>query len=99
MAHPEKSIPTQYEPYSDDSEPASVQLPEDNDPFYTDGTTAYQKPITDCWIRAEMNLPQGEAMHNVKFIFCTTDQYGNVIGTYDDKSYSNTMVYDVQFPY
>ena len=47
MAHPEKPIPADYDPYSDVSEPASVQLPEDNDPVETDGTTAFEKPTTD----------------------------------------------------
>ena len=41
MAHPEKPIPTEYDPYSDDIEPSSVKLPEDNYPVDTDGTTAY----------------------------------------------------------
>ena len=35
MAQPEKPVPTQYEPYS-----------EDNDTVNTDGTTSYEKPIT-----------------------------------------------------
>ena len=84
MAQPEKPVPTEYEPYSDDSEPSSVQLPEDNYPVKTDGTTACENPITDFCIHAEMNLPQGEAMHNVKVIGWATYQDGNVIGTYDD---------------
>ena len=45
-----------------------------------------------------MNLPQGETMHNVKVIGCATYQDGNAIGTYDENSYSNTMLYDVKFP-
>ena len=44
-----------------------------------------------------MNQPQEEAMKNSKVIGLATDQYGNVIGTYDDNPYSNTMVYDVEF--
>ena len=98
MAHPEKPIPTEYDPYSDVSEPASVQLPEYNDPFKTDGTTSYGNHITDCWIHAEINMPQGEALQNAKFIGRATDQYGYVIGTYDGNPYYNTMVYDVELP-
>ena len=89
---------TEYEPYSDDSDPASVLLPEDNDPVETDGTTYFEKTITDRWIHAEMNLPQEEEKHNAKFIGRATDQDRNVIVTYDDHLYSNTMVYDVEFP-
>ena len=73
MAHLEKPILTEYEPYSDDSDPASVLLPEDNDPVETYGTTYFEKPITDRWIHAEMNLPQEEAKHNAKFIGRATD--------------------------
>ena len=98
MAQPEKHITTEYEPYSGDIEPASVQLPEDNYLVDTDGTNAYEKPITDHWIHAEINLPQGEAIHNAKVIGRATDKYGNVIGAYDDNPYSNTMLYDVEFP-
>ena len=47
MAQPEKTIPTEYEPYIDDSELFSDQLPEDNDLVDTYGTTAFEKPITD----------------------------------------------------
>ena len=43
-------------------------------------------------------MPQGEAMQNSKVIGRATDQYGNIIGTYDDNPYSNIMVYDVEFP-
>ena len=96
MARPEKPVLTQYEPYHDDSETASFQLPEDNDPVNTDGTTAYEKPITDRQIHAEMNLPQGEAIYNAKVIGCATDQDGNFMGTFDDNPYSNNMVYDVE---
>ena len=95
MAQPENHIPTEYEPYSDHSEPASVQLPEDNDPVDTDGTTAFRKSTTDRWIHDKTNLPQGEAIQNAKVIVCATDQYGNVTRTYDENPYSNTMVYDV----
>ena len=73
MAQPEKPILTEYEPYFDDSQPYSVQLPEDNDPVDTDVTTAFEKPITDRWIHAEINLPQGESMQNAKVIGRATD--------------------------
>ena len=47
MSQPDKPVLTKYETYFDDSQTASVPLPEDTDPVKTDGTTAYEKPITD----------------------------------------------------
>ena len=98
MAQLDKPILNKYEPCSDDSKLYFVQLPEDNDPVDTDGTTTYEKPISDRWIYAEMNLLQGEAMQNSKVISSATDQDGNVIGAYDENPYYNTMVYDVELP-
>ena len=60
MAHPEKPILNKYYPYFDDSDPDSDQLPEEIYLVDSDGTTAFEKPITDSWINAEMNQPQGE---------------------------------------
>ena len=84
MVQPEKPVPTEYEPHSDYSDPDFVQLPGDNNPVKTDGTTDFEKPITDHWIHAETNLTQGETMHNAKVIVRATDQDGNIIGTYDE---------------
>ena len=41
MAHLDKPVMNEYEPYFDGSKPASVQLHEYNDPVNTGGTTAY----------------------------------------------------------
>ena len=49
-----------YVPYSDDVDPDSVSLPNNNDPINKDGTSVFEKPITDQWINAKINLPQGE---------------------------------------
>ena len=73
------------------SEKDSVQLPHDNDPVNDDGTTALEKPITDQWIAAELNLPQGERYRNAK------DSIGNVIGTYNPNPFLNTTAYNVEF--
>ena len=45
-----------------------------------------------------MNLPQEEPIQNAKVIGSATDQDANVIGTYDENSYSNTIVYVVELP-
>ena len=62
---PEKPI-KDHVPYSDDVEPDSVSLPDDNDPINKDRTSFFLKPITDQWINAKLNLPQGEKFHNTK---------------------------------
>ena len=98
MAQPEKPVPTEYEPYSDGIEPAFVQIPEDNDLVKADGTTDYDKPITDHWLHAGINLLQAEKIQNAKVIGRDTNKDGNVIGTYQVNPYYNTMVYDVEFP-
>ena len=59
---PSSSLVTTYIPYSNNIEPESVHLPEDNDPVHRDNNTIFEKPITDHWIHAELNLPQGEEL-------------------------------------
>ena len=97
MVFPPKPSDTSYVPYSDGIEPTSLQLPDDNDPLNADGTSVFEKPITDRWIHAEVTLPQGENMHSAKVIGRSKDIDGNIVGTYDDNPYANTMVYDVEF--
>ena len=46
-------------PYSEYVDPDSVSLLDDNDTINKDGTSVFEKPITDQWINAELNLPQG----------------------------------------
>ena len=98
MAFPPKPPSSPYVPYSDGVEPNSLQLPDDNDPVDADGTSVFEKPITDHWIHAEVTLPQGENMHQAKVIGRSKDEDGNIVGTYDNNPYANTMVYDVEFP-
>ena len=98
MAFPPKPSSSPYVPYSDGVEPNSLQLPEDNDPVDPNGTSVFEKLITDHWIYAEVTLPQGENMHQAKVIGRSKDEDGNIVGTYDNNPYDNTMVYDVEFP-
>ena len=98
MAIPKNPLPTPFVPYTDEVEPTSLQLPDDNDPLDSDGTTAFEKPITDYWIHAEVNLPQGENFQSAKVIGRSKDKDGNIVGTYDNNPHLNTMVYDVEFP-
>ena len=94
---PDKPI-KDYVPYSDDVDPDSVNLPDDNDPINKDGTSVFEKPITNQWINAELNLPQGEKFQNAKVI--SQSKYGNgvPIGSYDINPFLNTTIYDVGFP-
>lgn len=98
ISPPSKPLDTTYIPYSDDSEPSSMILPEDNDPIKSDGSAMFEKPLTDRWIHAEMLLPQGESLQNAKVIKRTMDSDGNFIGSYSDNPALNSMVYDVEFP-
>ena len=45
-----------------------------------------------------MCLPQGENQHQAKVIRRTTDADGNIIGSYNDNPFLNTMVYNVELP-
>ena len=98
MAIPYKPLPSDFVPYPDESESTSLQLPEDNNTVNQDGTSVFEKPITDCWIHAEVNLPQGENIQSAKVIGRSKDMDGNIVGTYDNNSRLNTMLYNVEFP-
>ena len=98
MSKPTKPSPPDHIPYSDGVDPDSVELPEDNDPVGPDGTAVFEKPITDQWIHAELNLPQGEELRKAKIVGRTTDGNGKVTGSYDPNPFLNTLTYDVEFP-
>ena len=57
MIKPVNSNAWEHIPYSNSINSDSIMLPEDNDPVMSDGTTAFEKPIMDQWINAELNLP------------------------------------------
>ena len=86
-----------FDPYSDDDESESVKLPVDNDPVNDEGIALFEKPITDKMINLELSLPQGEELHRAKVIGRKRNSDGEVIGTYSDNPYTNTMMYEVEF--
>ena len=94
---PEKPI-KDYVPYSDDVDPDSVSLPDDNDPINKYGTSVFENPITDQWINAKLNLPQGEKFQNAKVIGQSKDGNGVPIGSYDINPSLNKKIYDFEFP-
>jgi len=64
---PEKSAAPDYVTYSDDVEPVSIQLRDDNDPV--DGKfSLFEKPITDQLINTELSLPQGEEYRKARVV-------------------------------
>ena len=98
MSKPPKPLAPNHFSYFDGCDPDPIHLPDDNDPVLPDGTAAFEKPITDHWIHAELNLPQGETLRKAKVIGRAKDINGEVIGVYDNNPLLNTMVYEVEFP-
>ena len=98
MSFPSKPKAPDFIPYHDEDEPDPLQLPDINDPVDDNGIALYEKPITDQWINVEVCLPQGENNSMAKVVGRSKDAEGNVIGTYNDNPFANTMVYDVEFP-
>ena len=94
VAKPTNANACENVPYSDVFDPDSVKLPEDNDPVMPDGTDAFEKPITDQWINAELNLPQGELLRKEKVIGRTKDGNGDLAGSCDPNPFLNALTYD-----
>ena len=57
-----------HAPYSYAVDPNYAQLTEDNDPFMPEGAAVFNKPVTDQYIHAELNLPPGELLQKAKFL-------------------------------
>ena len=63
-----KPPPYYFIPYSDgDLDPPSLYEVDEN-PVHLDGIAVFEQTITDYWIHAELNLPQGEEMKKVKVV-------------------------------
>jgi hypothetical protein len=97
MNMPPKPLDPIYTPYSDGVEPDPVLLPDDNDPVDSNNNAMFEKPITDRWIHAELNLPQGEELKRAKVIGRSKNDDGTISGTYDDLPHKNSVTYDVEF--
>ena len=98
MSFPTKSKANDFIPHHDEYEPDPLQLPDNNDPVDDNGTSLYERPITDYWINNEVCLPQGEKNTMAKVKSRSKDADGNIIESYNDNPFLNTMVYDVEFP-
>ena len=88
MTNPSKLPPSSFITYSDGDLYLPALHEEYEDPVHPDGTTVFEQPITDSWIHAELNLPQGEEMKKVKVVSWPKDGNGNIIGKYE----SNTIL-------
>ena len=86
-------------PYYDCVDVDSVQLPDDNDLVMPDGIAVFEKLVTDQWIHAELNLPQGGSLRKAKVVSQSKDENGDIKGSCDPKLFLNTLIYDVEFPY
>ena len=65
---PSKPLPAAYVPYSDGNIDAPPLHMIENDPYLPDVTAASEKPLTEQWINAELNLSLGEQMKWAKVI-------------------------------
>ena len=63
----------ELEPYSDNNNLNSVELPEENNHVNAKGTAVFEQLINDCMINSELNMPQEEDMCHVKVASCSKD--------------------------
>ena len=80
----------------DDDEDDLIHQVEE-DPLSADGTTAFEKPVTDYLLHAELTLPQGENISKAKVKSRSKDLNGESVGTYDANPLLNSLLYDVEF--
>jgi len=100
MSFPNKPLPDTFIAYEDDSISNESSTPPlvDEDPVLLNGQAAFEKPITDHLIHAEVHLPQGEQIRNAKVLRRATDSEGRVKGHYHQNPLLNTIRYEVEFP-
>ena len=91
-----KPIDTDIFDLLDDDVEEPIQSLEE-DPIDADGTTAFEKPVTDALIHAELVLPHGEKMSNAKVKGRAKDMNGDEVGTFDPNPLLNSVLYDVEF--
>ena len=57
----------------------------------------FEKPITDQWTHAELNLPQGEQLRKEKIVGQSKDTNDEIIGSYDPNPFLSTLKCHVEF--
>ena len=56
-----------------------------------------RKPITDQWVHAQINLPQGELLRKLKVFSRTKDGNGYIKCPHDPNYFLNTLTHDDEF--
>ena len=99
---PERRIPD-TEPRLDDRDfiednDVTSDLVIDEDPIDEMGNLVYEKPLTDIFIGAEVNLPYGDELHRGEILQRSTCALGKEVGERNENLMSNGVQYDVKFP-
>ena len=91
-----KKSPQNYIPYGDDSSEHDI-LPNDDDPVDSNGVAAFERPMTDTLINAEITLPKEDSLQSARVVGRVLDDNGNYVGNFDENPLLNTLMYKVKF--
>ena len=89
-------IDKEWKEYEDEFEKPKV-VPNIEDSVDGKGHLLNQQPQYDKLINSEVSLQVGNTIQHGMVVQRSVDPEGQVIGTYDDKPWLNTMSYDVEF--
>ena len=90
--------PTDNFDYDGDYEHTFTNIVPEVDVIDKNGKTIDKQSLDDLVRNAEDLLPNEEMQHRAKVIQFTIDSNGNIIGTFDENTVLNSLVYDVEFP-
>ena len=97
MTPPNTQQPKVFEKY-EDHEQQEQPTPEVEDIVDSTGKLINKQPAYNQIINAEVQLQLGDEMVTGKVFQRTIGPDGQVTGTYDDNSFLNSVIYDVEFP-
>ena len=97
MTPPNTQQPKVFEKYEDHEQQKQPTL-EVEDIVDSTGKLINQQPAYDQIINAEVQLQHGEEIVTGKVIQKPIRPDGQVTGTYDNKPYLNSIIYDMEFP-
>ena len=87
----------EFEHYEDDVEQPRI-VPDIEDTVDANGRLLNQQPAYDTLLNAEVRMNLGDDLTRGTVKRRAAGADGKAIGTYDDNSMLNTMVYEVEFP-
>ena len=64
-----------------------------------DGSDVFEKPTTDKWTHAKLNLPQGDILWKAKVISLTKDGNGDIKGSHGPNPFFKTLTCDLELPF